>query len=209
MQELIAYHGTKNENINSILNSEFKPSISTSKKLHWLGKGIYFYEDLYYAVEWNYCNFNNMTLSYDDLCSEYGIIRVRIDIENFNILDLSSGQGYDIFNNIIDKLTCLCNKEDAEALRKDGDVKAIRIIEKIEDETGLKLISNFDVVCAVYNKNIFKKRLKAKGDFLVGVQKQICVKNQDAIISKEQFDCNQDKVKNLYNLIINNRRKIE
>lgn len=209
MQELIAYHGTKNENISSILNNGFNQSVSTSKKEHWLGKGIYFYEDLYYAVEWNYCNADSDSVTYKDLCLKYGIIMVRIDIENFSVLDLNSGLGYDTYNNIINKLSKLCNKEDAEILKNGGDIKIIRIIEKIEKKTGIKLISNFDVVCALYPKNVFKKNMRNKGDFFVGVQKQICVKNQDAIIDKKVFNCNQDKVENIYNLIIDNRRKIQ
>ena len=56
MNEIISetcYHATSVKNANSILNSEFHKSISTKKKLHWLGDGVYFFTDIAWAVQWN------------------------------------------------------------------------------------------------------------------------------------------------------------
>lgn len=206
MQELVAYHGTKNSNINNILENGFNPSISTIQKNQWLGRGVYFFEDLYYAVEWNFCCIKNK-VTYEELCNEYGIIEVRIDIENYNILDLNSGLGYDTYKTIIRKIKSFCNKKEIIELEKDGDTKVIRIIEKIEEKVGINLISQFDVVSALYPKNIYKKQIKHLGDFFAGVQRQICVKNQEAIIKKEKYQYKQGKIKRLYCLIIENRRK--
>lgn len=206
MQEIQAYHGTKNSNINSILENGFNLSLSTNQRTHWLGKGIYFFEDLYYAVEWNFCCKRKL-MTYEELSKEYGIIVVRIDIENYNILDLNSGLGYDIYRTITNKIKPFCDEEDIVKLENDGDIKIIRIIEKIEEKTGISLISQFDIVSALYPKNIYKKQNEHVGDFFVGIQRQICVKNEKAIIKKEKYENEQDKLKKIYNLIAMNRRK--
>lgn len=206
VETIKAYHGTKKSNIPKILENGFKPSVSTSKKEHWLGKGIYFYEDLYYAVEWNYCNFQGINITYDKLCSNTGIIIVKIDMGNFQILDLNSGLGYTAYKTILNKINTLYSKYIDKKVDEDGDIKAIRIIEKIEEKMGIKLISDFDIVCALYYKDIFKKSRRNKGDFLVGAQKQICVKNQDVIIEKEEYNCKGQDVEQIYKLILTNRR---
>ncbi len=208
VETIKGYHGTKKDNIANILENGFIPSVSTSKKEHWLGKGIYFYEDLYYAVEWNYCNIKDIDITYDKLCSNSGIIMVKIDVENFKVLDLNSGLGYMAFKNILKRVKKLYPEYKQKDIEENGDIKLIRVIEKIEDMIGIKLISDFDVVYALYPKNIFNKHIKNKGDFFVGVQKQICVKNQDAIIQKVEYDCKNPEVKKIYKLIIANRRKI-
>ena len=146
-------------------------------------------------------------MTYEELSKEYGIIVVRIDIENYNILDLNSGLGYDIYRTITNKIKPFCDEEDIVKLENDGDIKIIRIIEKIEEKTGISLISQFDIVSALYPKNIYKKQNEHVGDFFVGIQRQICVKNEKAIIKKEKYENEQDKLKKIYNLIAMNRRK--
>lgn len=47
---LLGYHATDIKNIESIINDGFVES--KASKGHWLGRGIYFFENLYYAVEW-------------------------------------------------------------------------------------------------------------------------------------------------------------
>ena len=50
---LVGYHGTKIENVEQILKNGFKMSKSKENNLEWLGDGVYFWEDDYYAVQWN------------------------------------------------------------------------------------------------------------------------------------------------------------
>ena len=96
-----------------------------------------------------------------------------------------------------------------EDLQKEEDIKTIRIIEKVENKLGIKLFSSFDVISAIYPKKIFKKEIKHKGDFFVGLQKQICVKNENAIIEKKEYEFDESELESLYNLIVANRRKVE
>lgn len=209
MQELTVYHATKYDNIDSILKNGFEPSKSTSYKTHWLGTGIYFYEDLYYATEWNYISINEHERSCESVRTKCGIIVAKIDIENFHLLDLNSGIGYDTYRQITTSIEKLCNTKEREELQSEGDIKIIRIIEKVEDRLGIKLFSAFDIVSAVYPKNIFKKTTNHKGDFFVGLQKQICVKNEKAITEKKEYKFRENELESLYNLIVANRRKVE
>lgn len=209
MLELIAYHATKRSKIDSILKNGFNPSISTDRKEHWLGDGVYFYEDLYYAVEWCYLGIKKKDVEYKELQSNFGIIVTKIDISNYKVLDLNSGLGYYAYQKIISKIKENCNSNELGKIENDGDIKTIRIIEKIEKQMGKKFFSSFDIVSALYFKNVFRKKRKYNGDFVVGVQKQICVKNPNAIVDFEEYDINDKKIKKLYNLIVKNRRKIK
>lgn len=209
MQELTVYHATKSDNISSILRNGFKPSVSTPYRTHWLGAGIYFYEDLYYAVEWNYISIEEFARSYEIIRNECGVIVAKIDIEKFQLLDLNSGIGYDTYRKIIATIEKSCDSREKEDLQKEEDIKTIRIIEKVENKLGIKLFSSFDVISAIYPKKIFKKEIKHKGDFFVGLQKQICVKNENAIIEKKEYEFDESELESLYNLIVANRRKVE
>lgn len=208
MGTLRVYHATNSCNTENILKYGFKESKSTNKKEHWLGHGIYFFEDLYYAVEWAYLSIEKKNRTYKQVTQQCDIIEATIDTDEFQTLDLNTGLGYEIYRSIINKIMPLCNKEEKEKLQNGGDIKIIRIIEKIEQKLGIMLISEFDVVCAIYPKNIYKKNSTKKGDFLVGFQRQICVKNKKAIIKLEIYNDALDKIKRIYNLIEINRREI-
>lgn len=60
---LTGYHGTTKEKSESILKQGFKISKSQEQKYEWLGDGIYFWDDIFYAVQWNIIN---MEKNYND-----------------------------------------------------------------------------------------------------------------------------------------------
>jgi hypothetical protein len=47
----IGYHGTEQANCESILQDGFRPS---SGERHWLGDGVYFFTEAFYAYKWRY-----------------------------------------------------------------------------------------------------------------------------------------------------------
>ena len=49
-EKVIGYHTTAIENVEDILKKGFH--MSPSDRGHWLGRGIYFFSDLYFATEW-------------------------------------------------------------------------------------------------------------------------------------------------------------
>lgn len=202
------YHATAKENIKSILTNGFY--MSRPKSNHWLGKGIYFFEDLYYAVEWQMIGVLKRDVEeYDELNRKSGIIVSEIDMDNYTTLNISEPYGYSIFKELLNVIKkYYSNSEYEENLRK-GDIHLIKILEQIEIETGQKYLSNFDVLCSIYPKPIKSEENKNKiGDFMKCAQKQICVKNKKAIIESKEYEDNQLKKEN-FELLIENRRDLK
>ena len=69
----MVYHGTTLENANSIVSEKnIKQSIGDR---HWLGDGVYFYEEFLYAVRWIRCKEKS-----DELFEKYAIISAELNI---------------------------------------------------------------------------------------------------------------------------------
>lgn len=73
------------------------------------------------------------------------------------------------------------SKEKYEDILKKGYAYIIKVLENLEKQNNTKYISRYDIICAVYPKHIAKKRTHLPGDFIHCVQKQICIKNKEAI----------------------------
>lgn len=206
-QILTGYHGTSFECIEPIIREGFKESISDTKK-HWLGRGTYFFEDLYYAIEWTILGIkDNNIYNYNDLCNNGAVFKVEIDIVNYEIVDFSLPLGYSVYEELIEILKKNYNKVVYEHMIKNGDANIIRALEKLEKKQNIKYISLFDVICAMYPKKIDNKdKRKRKSDFIKGVQRQICVKNSEAIKSIDNMNLKDKHIEILYELIIKNRR---
>ncbi len=207
---LIGYHATDIECVEPIEQEGFKPSISYDNITQWLGKGIYFFEDLYYAVEWTIIGIKSIEIhNYDDLCNYAAIFKVGIDSINYEIIDFSSPIGYSIYLELISKLKEKYSKRKYQHIIQKGDANIIRVLEKLEEKEKVPYLSNFDVICATYPKIINRKsKRNKKGDFITDIQKQICVKNSNAIINKENVALRDKTIENLFELIMNNRRQI-
>lgn len=202
------YHATAKENIKSILTNGFY--MSKPKSSHWLGKGIYFFEDLYYAVEWQIIGVLKREVEeFDELNRKSGIIVSEIDMENYETLNISEPYGYSIFKELLDLIKKYYSNSEYEENLKKGDIHLIKVLEQIEIETGQKNLSNFDVLCSIYPKPIELEEAKSKtGDFMKCAQKQICVKNKKAIIKSKEYDNNKLKKEN-FELLIKNRRNLK
>ncbi len=201
---LSGYHATDISNIELIINNGFIES--KASKGHWLGRGIYLFENLYYAVEWEIIGvIRHEVTDYKTLTEKCGILAVDIDTKNYEVLDVSEPQGYAIFECLLKKIKENYPKEKYEYILSKGYAYIIKVLEKLEMEKNEKSISEFDVICAVYPKNISKRRTKIPGDFISCVQKQICVKNSKAITKIEELE-HSDITKGIFTLVKKNRR---
>lgn len=201
------YHGTSKENEIGILQNGFEES--KPKQSHWLGKGIYFYENIYYAIEWGIIWFLNNNMNYDEYIDKCAIIEAKINLEGFEILDLNDPIGYEYYMEI-EKNIKERFPEKVKNIENNGDIELIKLLEEIEEETKENYISVFDILIAIYPKDIYKKGIqKIKGNFLPCVQKQICIKNPDAIMKIESLSLDQDIIKSYFCIIIKNRGKNE
>lgn len=201
------YHGTSKENEIKILKEGFKES--KPNQGHWLGKGVYFYENIYYAIEWGIIYFLNNSATYDEYTEKCTVIETKINLDDFEILDLNDPIGYkyylEIEKNIKERFP-----EKIKNIENDGDIELIRLMEKIEEETHNSYISMFDILIASYPKDIYKKgNKKIKGNFLPCIQKQICVKNKKAINEITSVNLNKSEIERYFYIIMDNRRENE
>lgn len=202
--EVKCYHATKKDNQELILNKGFKESEAC--KGYWLGKGVYFYKNIYYAVEWVIIKFIKDN-EYEVFLQNGTILKATINCKDYDLLDLNDPIGYKTYSEIIHYIK---NKFPEKILKieRSGDIEIIRLIEEIEKLTGEKYISLFDILIANYPKDIYKKgNSKKNGDFLPCIQKQICVKNKDAIENIETMDLNDNVIKNYFDIIKKNREE--
>ena len=200
------YHGTSKERANSILIEGFK----NSQIGNWLGKGVYFYENIYYAIEWGIIYFlENSDILYAEYTKKCAIIKAVLDWNRFELLDLNDPVGYKYYLKIVEEIKSRFPKR-IESIKKGKDIEIIRLIEEIERETGEKYISMFDILIANYPKDIYKKGKKGvEGNFLPCIQKQICVKNQDVIEKIENIDLEECDIKQNFDIIKENREEYE
>lgn len=205
MKTLECYHTTAKQNIDNILKEGFEYSKAT--KCHWLGKGVYFFEDLYYAVEWEIIGIIKKEIKdFEQIQKECGILVSNIDTENYTIINLSSPIGYNIFNKMLKKIKEYYTEEQYKQIKSKGYKYIIRILEKLEEIENKKYLSKYDIVCAIYPKDIYAKESNNKnGDFIICTQKQICIKNKEAIIKTEV--CKNNNIKDVFTLMIDNREE--
>lgn len=201
---LEGYHATAIKNIESIMNNGFIES--KASKGHWLGRGIYFFENLYYAVEWEIIGVikHNNVNNYNEVKNNCGILMVDLDVENYKVIDFSEPQGYVIFERLLQIIKKYYSKEKYEDILNKGYAYMIKVLEELERQNNVKYISRYDIICAVYPKYITKQKKNLPGNFISCVQKQICVKNEKTIKKISELK-HSDITKGIFNLIINNR----
>ena len=180
---------------------------SKARRDHWLGRGIYFYQNVYYAIEWGIIRFIDENDEFDEYIEKCAIIEAILDLEDFEFLDLNDPIDYIYYLKIIDNI----KKRFPEKIKKienGNDIEIIRLMEELEEETGEEYISAFDMIMADYPKEIYKKGNRNKtGNFLPCIQKQICVKNKDVIKKIKELNLNDDSIKTYFCIIKKNRRE--
>lgn len=196
---LTGYHATKKKNEKGILRDGFK--ISNSDNFHhWLGSGIYFWEDSYYAVEWNMIDLEkNGILTQKNMLEKYIIFKATIKTEKNKIINLSSPRGTIMFEKFKKDVMNSANTEQRERLRKiNDDIFWVNFMSK------KGLFDKYNIIIANYNK-IINKGNNNKADFIKYEQTQICVKSNNFIENVSIFK-NTKEIKDLYKIIKENRK---
>lgn len=168
--ECVAYHGTKKENVNSILEEEFNMSEEDDE---YLGTGIYFYErDILQAIYWR-------TKAKKDKIKDVGVIKANIKSDK--LIDLTLTSHYEYVYDLSEKI----RKKAKDALNKNR-FKSTELNPKIIFNTLYRL-KEFDVI-----KHIFKV---PHGGRVIGTQVyrsqiQLCIRNRNVIHNLEEVDLN-------------------
>lgn len=178
----IMYHGTEKERGEKILADQKMPvSISTDRKQHWLGDGIYLYRELIYAFRWILLMYEERTNHHDvteDLLKKYSVLSIDVEYNRDRIFNLDNLEHYMVF------------KETEKAYKQKSAFSSR--LEKLEYTDGLiinimfknlKYGENYDAVeasfpiCSLSASITGRSRIKSISEY------QICVKN-DRIIRK-------------------------
>lgn len=203
-QEIITgFHSTSKKNEANILKFGYDLS-KCKEEEQWLGKGIYFWESLYYAVEWNYIHTHSFSKNsiLNNILKNKTIFITEIFVDKDRMLDLSSPEGtilFEEFRNIVYKDL---SDEERNKLKDKDDVFWIYMIK----EKGF--FEKFDIIKATYRKEIkLDNRKRSPRNFEKYIQSQICVKRVSNIIHNEIYN-NVDRIKFFFEHIHNNRKRI-
>lgn len=175
---LTGYHATTKDKSQNILKNGFDISKSREENYEWLGDGVYFWEEDYYAVQWNIIDLekNKKNKSMDSL-KEYAIIKSKLKVNKLKLFELSSPEGSMIYNEFKNQLKDKFIKEGygeyVDELLKRSDKFWINLLE----DNGF--FDEFDIITAIYKNE--KNAENYKDDIILNAQKQICVKTIDVL----------------------------
>lgn len=153
LNEFVCYHGTTTSAMLSIINNGFNLSHSNED---WLGHGVYFFTDgiadpFKNAIEWS-----KNKHKHNDIC----IIKVKIKACDFEILDLRTTSGLNIYNSHRDSI--IENYYSTLAKRRDITIKK-RKDARVDDCTIMGILQqslNYKVIVHnVYIKNHHQRKL--------------------------------------------------
>lgn len=196
---LTGYHATYSTNTDSILKNGFNYSISTDSTLQWLGKGIYFWEDDFYAVQWNVIDMERVR---DKEEKDYSILKAIIRVNKTNLFDISSPEGSIVYTKFKEELINKWIKEGKQDIANRLKNRSSKFWINILEEYGF--FEDFDVVIATYKNE--KTHEKYKDDIIMNAQRQICVKNNKCIQSVEIYG-NTERISELYKIILSKRKE--
>ena len=145
--------------------------------------------------------------NYSKIKEKCGILIVDIDVDNANIIDFSEPQGYAVFQCLLNIIKENYSSEKYESILNRGYAYIIKVLEELEKKQKVKYISRFDVICAVYPKELNKKKKNIPSNFITCVQKQICIKNPKVINNIQEMN-HSEITRATFNLIKNNRGEI-
>lgn len=179
IKSIECYHGTTYDNLRKIL-AEHKMIPSRGTR-HWLGDGVYFFKDDFYAYKWivQECH-DKYGNSYPDKINEYGILQVFLKVRQNRIFDLRNLEHKRIYDFTYKRILEEFNKKnDIPDQLTDGVV--INYMFNI-----LKFQRKYDLIIA----NYFFKKKKSKGlpvqlQFIEQIQ--ICVKNTRIIRKMKEY----------------------
>ena len=171
-KELIAYHGTDEKNIPSIMKNGFK---CKSNPKHWLGNGIYFYLDYDRAKWWSSSPTSLFGTGEEN--KNPAVIKVRICVDPEKIMDTRIRQDYNDLNEMF--------KEFFQEATEGGIVK-----DHIDNNQlrcsffdWVHLNYGIDVFIAGFNKT--KKRDLSDKFKIPYIEYQMCVFDNNLITYKE------------------------
>ncbi len=198
-----AYHATDKKNEENIIKFGYDLNKCKNEKEQWLGKGIYFWTSIYYAIEWNYIYTYGYSknVKLKNILNKKTIFIAEIFLEDGKVIDLSSPEGHILFEEFQNIIIQNLNEEEKKEIIDADDAFWIYLMNK------KGFLDKFDVIIATYPKRIKQQyNKKSPRNFQSYNQTQICVKDTKNIISNNIYR-NSDSIKFYFEYIYNNRKK--
>ena len=186
---IIGYHGTKKSVADEILNRGFLIKEAKLTDNHWLGHGIYFYDDFKLAKSWADTKVKNHNNKYN-LKEESCVIKANIF--GNNICDLDDNLEVDKFLSYFNQLYPILEQNHSIELKDKSHYEKIQIYNCIVLDYYTE-INNIDVIIRTYDSKRTRYYEKEHNlDYnikkllrITHIEKQICVKNEDLISNME------------------------
>lgn len=175
----MVYHGTTKECADQIISdNRMKPSMGDR---HWLGDGVYFYQDFFYALRWIRCKEKT-----DSLLDNYSIITAELNIDEERIFSLLNMEHKLLFQQVLE----ICS-ERLKRIGSQNDVVDGAILNIMFKE--MKYGNKYDIVKASFiheDKNLWHYSSR-----LCYIQEiQICVKNLDIISQLQKMEPSTEEI---------------
>ncbi len=201
--KLTGYHGTTKENAKIIIESN--KFLKSNSEEDWLGPGIYFYNNIENAYEYNMRNYNYPNIDYDKFINETSILKVDIHCDEKNILNLNNFEDkfrfilfYELIKDYIKN-----NERYKESNFQDGIILKY-LLEKTDLMSGCQIITN------VFSRSFKKADKKIKSRFAYEIkQLYINVIDEKCIYNIEKVNTSNNRLFNMINEIYYNIEKEE
>ena len=188
MQKIVGYHGTKGKFADSIIKEGFKIPEKKENDNHWLGHGIYFYEDYKLAEWWGKTKVNRHNEKYN-LTDTHIVIKGVIEGEK--VWDLDDPHTLERFYKCQEKLEKEFISSGVILNFSKGDTKEkIRCFwmdsVKVAKEVSV-IMYTFTRTNPSYVESKFHVNNKNKPSRNIGLEyheKQICVTKNDFIVER-------------------------
>lgn len=178
---LVGYHGTALGNVDNILENQF---VASKRDDHWLGQGIYFYDDFELAKWWIETKLGI------DPGMKYAVIAVNLNCQKEEFLDLDHHEGIDFYLAQLEKILRQLNfglrfKNDEKSRTKNMCFS----LDLLKQHLGLKLIAmtfqKFKPKYARGDIERFEERYFPLPLSVVYRERQICASANEVISSKK------------------------
>lgn len=200
---LIAYHGTLSKYSNKILEDGFKlPQISTTHD-HWLGHGVYFFDNFLYADNWA----KRKCRAFHDSKSTDVVLQVKICTDSYKIADFDLPGETQKYNEAIEnydkkisqsrKSTSFgkglnkCDKKFKQKIEKRIDCFYHDLYAK-ENDLGLAMRTFHKASPLLDTKQ--NRHSLSHGSYMEYSEKQICVYKLECIVDVLIYDSEVDGI---------------
>lgn len=202
-QTYIGYHATRKKNEENILKNGYIISFSENDNIQWLGNGVYFWIDDYYAVEWNIIQEKGNNKS--QIINNNTILRSILVCNKDKIFDVSSPEGSIYYNKLKEGLKKILIESGKVEKVKELDGCTEKYYMDILQDYGL--LDDFDMIIATFRKKYIEKS-RNPDNFIEWEQRQICVRNLKIIKNTEVYN-QHERISQLVDMILKNRKGLK